>query len=95
VRAVTYQEREDRLRPLRREWGEQLVALGQCVTSMGEAMVDDDGILGAIAGEGIANHLAALPRHIREIFLEQASDEAAAGHATDIRYLAAQEGNSA
>jgi hypothetical protein len=81
----------DPYRELRPKWGEQLVDLGNLIRSMGEAMLEDDGILGSIAGEGIANHLAALPRHIREVFLEYASDEAAAGYAADMRWIAAQE----
>lgn len=87
VRYVTPAEREDRLQPLRQKWGEQLVDLAEMIDSMGRAMIEDDGILGALSGEGIANHLAALPQHIREVFLEHASDEAAASFKADQRYL--------
>ena len=73
-------------REQRAAWGQQLVDLASLIESMGRAMIDDDEIMGAISGEGIANHLAALPRHIREVFLEYASDEAAAALKADRRY---------
>ena len=78
----------DRLGPLRKQWGEQLIDLASLIDSMGRAMIEADEILGAISGAGIANHLAGLPQHIREVFLEHASDEAAAGIKADQRYFA-------
>ena len=75
----------------RQKWAEQLHDLASLIDGMADALDEDDGILGSIAGEGIANHLPALPRHIRHLFMDYLSDEAAAGHATDLRYIAAQE----
>ncbi len=74
----------------RAEWGEQLRDLGKLIQGIGEAMVDQDDIMGIISGEGIANHMAALPRHIRETFTEYLSEEAALGYQADQRYLELQ-----
>lgn len=63
-----------------------LHALASLIESMAKAMEDEDDILGALASEGVANHLAALPKHVRDVFMEHLSDEAAHGLATDRRY---------
>ena len=86
-RAATLEEVTARTGPLREVWGKQLVDLGVLLTSMGHAMIDDDPVLGALAGEGVANLLSGLPRHLRELFLEYAGDEAARGYQTDRRYI--------
>ena len=76
---------------LRAETAVILHDLAACIESMATAMDEDDGILGVLAGQGIANHLSALPGHVREVFLEYASDEAHAGYLADRRYMAAME----
>ncbi len=70
----------------RTEWAAQLYDLALLINSMAEAMDSDDAILGSISGQGVANHLAALPKHIRDVFMEHLSDEAAAGIKADQRY---------
>lgn len=81
-------EREAQIRRDQVKWGEQLNDLASMIETMGRACLEDDEILGCIAGQGVANHLSALPKHIRDVFMEHLSDEAAAGFATDQRYYA-------
>lgn len=73
----------------RKEWASQLRDIALLIDKMAEAMEEDDHILGSIAGLGIGNHLPALPKHIRDLFVEYLSDEAAAGYAADRRYYEA------
>jgi hypothetical protein len=68
-------------------WAAQLRDIAHLVESMADALDEDDGILGSLAGQGLANHLPALPKHIRDVFMEYLSDEAAAGYAADVRYF--------
>lgn len=86
-RVVSPAEIEDRLRPHRQTWGDQLRELGETLIGFGDAMKGDDDILGVLLGESLAMQLPALPRHIREVFLEHLSDEAAAGYRADLLYL--------
>lgn len=79
-------ERYQRERALIRETYTTLHALASLIESMAQAMEDEDNILGALASEGVANHLAALPKHVRDVFMEHLSDEAARGLVTDRRY---------
>lgn len=65
---------------------EILHLLASCIDSMATAMEEGDEILGSLAGQGIANHLSALPKHVRDVFMEYLSDEAAAGFIADRRY---------
>lgn len=67
-------------------WGTQLRDLASLIDSMGQAMEEGDDILGAISGQGIANHLCALPKHIRDVFMEHLCDEAADAFKAEQRY---------
>lgn len=87
LRVVTPEEREDRLRPHRQKWGDQLRELGETLIRFGDAMQGDDEILGALLGRALADQLPALPSHIREVFLEYLSDEAAAAYKAEQRYF--------
>lgn len=60
--------------------------LAFCIESMARAMEEGDDILGCIAGQGIANHLPALPKHVRDVFMEYLDDEAAAALVAERRY---------
>ena len=79
-------------REQRRGWAEDLRAVGESIVAMAEALEEDDGILGILAGEGIGNLMPALPRHIRELFTEYLSEEAALGFAADQRFYEAMSG---
>lgn len=88
-----YETPADKHRRVREQINEHarlLRALGESLVTFADAMEAGDNILGPITGEAIANTLAALPRHIRELFLEHASDEAHAGFLADMRYLSQQ-----
>jgi hypothetical protein len=69
------------------EWAKQLRDVAYFIETMAQALDEDDSILGSLAGQGLANHLPALPKHIRDVFLEYLSDEAAAGYVADLRYI--------
>lgn len=64
--------------------------LAYALNGMADAMENGDSILGAISGMGVANHLPALPAHVRELFTEYLTDEAAAGAKADRLYMEAQ-----
>ena len=68
-------------------WGQQLRDLASLLDTFGRATIDDDMILGVIAGEGLLSHFACLPAHIREAFTELLSDESAQGFRADQRYI--------
>lgn len=91
-RAATPEEIAQRLDPLRKEWGAQLVDLAALLDLFGDAMQGDDRIIGALAAEGLTTALSALPSHIRHLFMEYLSDEAAAGLAADRRFIEAMGG---
>lgn len=86
-RAATPEEQAARLDPLRKQWAGQLHDLAKLIESMAEAMANDDPILGPVASAGVADHLAALPSHIRHLFTEHLSDEAARGFRADQLYI--------
>ena len=77
--------------PLREAWRKdaaetlRLVAFG--CEGMADALDSDDGILGAMNGMVLANHLPALPKHIRDVFMEYLSDEEAAGLRSERLYM--------
>ena len=85
--ALAKEASQKRNRHVNLEVAKTLRDLAYALEGMADALDEDDGILGALSGEGIANHLASLPKHVRVIFLEHASDEAAAAFKADQRYL--------
>lgn len=82
------QRAEERNRASNLETAATLRALGECIVSMADALEADDGIMGALAGEGIANLLPELPKHVRDVFMEHLDDEAARGVRADRLYWA-------
>lgn len=73
-------------RDARKEWGKLLRDIAQILDGMGEALEVDDEILGAISGMGVTNLFPLLPAHIRHLFIEQLSDEAALSAQADRLY---------
>lgn len=71
----------------RKEWGETLLGFAEGVRSMAEGLIEDDGILGAIGGIGVAELGPALPTHIRHALIECLDDEAARSFRADVSYL--------
>lgn len=71
----------------RAAWASQLRDIAYFVETMARALDEDDGIMGALAGQGLANHLPALPKHIRDVFMEYLDDEAAAAYKAELRYF--------
>lgn len=72
----------------RKEAAETLRALAHGCESMADALDEDDDILGAMSGMIFANHLPALPKHIRDTFIEYLEDEAARALVAEQRYYA-------
>lgn len=70
----------------RHEWADTLRSLAFALNGMADALMEDDGILGALSGQGLANHFAELPWHIREVFKDCLSDEAVRGYRADQLY---------
>lgn len=65
--------------------------VAQSLEAMADALEKDDGILGSLAGQGLANHLPALPKNVRDTLAECLTDEAAAGYRADLLYFEAQD----
>ena len=68
---------------------ETLRTLAYGMESMADALDADDDILGALTGMIFVNHLPALPKHIRDTFIEYLSDEEAAGLRSERLYMEA------
>jgi hypothetical protein len=66
---------------------ETLRAVAQMVEGLAYALEHDDEIMGSISGQGLANHLPALPKHVRDVFAEYLTDEAARSYRADLAYL--------
>jgi hypothetical protein len=84
--ARTERENEQRLKTV-----ETLRLLAACIAALADAVEEDDHILGPIASTGVANHLADLPRELRETFAECVSEEAARSARADRAYAQAFE----
>lgn len=74
----------------RAETAEILHLIAFSIENMATAMDEDDEILGILAGRGIAENLPLLPRHVREVLIENLSDEAAAGARSERLYYEEQ-----
>lgn len=68
------------------EWAQLVRAAAGMLQQFGDALADDDEILGVLAGEGLAATFPALPSHIRETLRELLDDEAARGWRADRSY---------
>lgn len=80
--------RHSRNERYRAETAALLHTVAECIEWMAKALDENDNILGALAGSGIANNLPALPSNVRHTFMEYLTDEAAAGYRADQLYLA-------
>lgn len=81
-----------------RKYAEETAALlrdvAQSLDAMAGALEDGDDIMGSLAGMGLANHLPALPKNVRDTLAEYLTDEAAAGYRADLLYFEAQKGSA-
>lgn len=66
---------------------EILRVVGQMFAAMADALDEDDGILGSIAGMGLYESLPALPKHIRDVIAELVTDDAARSWRADYLYI--------
>jgi len=76
----------ERIEKERAEVAKILHVIAFSIENMAAAMEEDDEILGVLAGRGIAENLPLLPRHVREVFIENLTDEAAAGARSERLY---------
>ena len=72
----------------RGEAAELLRLIASHLETMAQALDEDDDIMGALAGMGLANHLPMLPKHIRDVLIENLDDEAARGVRAETLYMA-------
>lgn len=66
---------------------ETLHAIAQMLDGLADALVGDDEIVGVLCSEGLANHLPALPAHVRHVLADLLTDEAARSYRADLAYL--------
>lgn len=72
--------------PWRTDAAELLRLIASHLETMAKALDEEDDILGALSGMGLANHLPMLPKHIRDVFIEYLDDEAARASRAETLY---------
>lgn len=70
-----------------RPTAELLRDIAGMLEGMADAIDDDDGILGSLCSEGLANLMPALPKHVRDVLADLLTDEAARSFRADLAYL--------